>query len=610
MIVAVRANQPSFTEVRFGPGFNVVMADRTKESRERDSRNGLGKTTLIEIIHFCLGSNLRKGQGLRSSNLSGWSFTLDLYVDGRELSVTRSVDRPSRIWLEGDVKSHLMSEPRRGVPMSVTRGNVSRSLVEHVMTPGLDLESTGEPRRGVSASDWVLMLGEWLFGLTVEDEKIKYRPTFRSLFSYLARREREGFISPFSHHLREGPWARQVNNAFLLGLAWEHASQFQELKNEERTLNSLRTAAREGLLKGMVGTLGVLEAERARLALEWNRQEKSLKDFRVHPEYSEIEREANELTSSIQELTNANYTDARRLRLYQDSLEEEDGPDAEDVVSIYNEAGIIMPNLVERKLSEVEQFHRQLLTNRRDYLQSEIQRIEHVRIRRTNTIQEYSDRRAELLEILRAYGALEEYTRLQGLLVGTWSELKDVETRIANLKRFEEGKSEVRVRRERLLQAARREFEERRQARQLAINLFNSNSQALYEAPGNLVVEIDDTGFKFDVEIMRAGSQGIENMQIFCYDLVLVQLWTTKRPGCGILIHDSTIFDGVDERQRAKALELAAEEAEARGFQYVCALNSDMVPTSDFSRGFDLDQFVRLRLTDESESGGLLGIRY
>ena len=215
-----------------------------------------------------------------------------------------------------------------------------------------------------------------------------------------------------------------------------------------------------------------------------------------------------------------------------------------------------------------------------------------------------------MLEILRAYGALEEYTRLQGLLVGTWSELKDVENRIANLKRFEEGKSEVRVRRERLLQAARREFEERRQARQLAINLFNSNSQALYEAPGNLVVEIDDTGFKFDVEIMRAGSQGIENMQIFCYDLVLVQLWTTKRPGCGILIHDSTIFDGVDERQRAKALELAAEEAEARGFQYVCALNSDMVPTSDFSRGFDLDQFVRLRLTDESESGGLLGIRY
>ena len=85
MIHAVRSNMPSFKEVEFQPGFNVVLADRTKESNERDSRNGLGKTTLIEIIHFCLGAQPRRNRGVMVSPLKGWTFTLEMTVNGREL---------------------------------------------------------------------------------------------------------------------------------------------------------------------------------------------------------------------------------------------------------------------------------------------------------------------------------------------------------------------------------------------------------------------------------------------------------------------------------------------------------------------------------------------
>ena len=84
--------------------------------------------------------------------------------------------------------------------------------------------------------------------------------------------------------------------------------------------------------------------------------------------------------------------------------------------------------------------------------------------------------------------------------------------------------------------------------------------------PGNLVVDITDNGFSFDVEIMRSGSQGINNMKIFCYDLMIAQLWASRAPSAGLLIHDSTIFDGVDERQMAQSLELAQKEAENSGF--------------------------------------------
>ena len=215
-----------------------------------------------------------------------------------------------------------------------------------------------------------------------------------------------------------------------------------------------------------------------------------------------------------------------------------------------------------------------------------------------------------MLEVLQTHGALQEYTRLQELHLELISRRNELDNRINNLKRFEQGRSEVRVKRELLLQTARREFEERREVREQAINIFNSKSEELYSAPGNLVVDVGDTGFQFDVEIMRSGSQGINNMKIFCYDHMLAQLWANKQPSPGLLIHDSTIFDGVDERQVALALELAQREAERWEFQYVCALNSDTLPSVDFSPGFDLNQFVRLRFTDESEEGGLLGIRF
>jgi uncharacterized protein YydD (DUF2326 family) len=90
---------------------------------------------------------------------------------------------------------------------------------------------------------------------------------------------------------------------------------------------------------------------------------------------------------------------------------------------------------------------------------------------------------------------------------------------------------------------------------------------------------------------------------------MLAQLWSPRDPSPNILIHDSTLFDGVDERQVALALELAARESERLGFKYICTFNSDMIPSTEFSSGFNFDSFVRLRLTDD-EGGNLLGVSF
>jgi uncharacterized protein YydD (DUF2326 family) len=215
-----------------------------------------------------------------------------------------------------------------------------------------------------------------------------------------------------------------------------------------------------------------------------------------------------------------------------------------------------------------------------------------------------------LFTVLDTHGALAEYTELQRVQTEEVAKLSAVNQRIASLTRIEEIKGQTRIEREQLQILARSFYEERRAERARALSLYNQFSQALYNRPGKLIIDIVEGGYRFNVEIERQDSQGVEQMKVFCYDLTLATLWADKRIGPQFLIHDSTIFADVDERQKAHALELAAKTAQEHGFQYICCLNSDAIPEKDFSEGFSLRPYVRIELSDEGERGGLLGIRY
>lgn len=581
MINAVFANKDSFKAVEFLPGFNVILADRVETSSARDSRNGLGKSTLIEIIHFCLGARVRRGTGLTVSTLGGWAFSLNLTLAGREVIVTRSVDDPSRILIQGDT-SDWPIQPK------IEEGETFFRLEE-----------------------WKKVLGSLVFGLPINEER-KFAPSFRSLISFFIRSGKDAFSTPFEYFRKQPGWEKQVLNTFLLGLAWEDASDWQGIKEQEKLLDSLKKLKKinqAGVATKVLGSLGELEAARVRVEQQLQRRREALNNFQVLPQYEKLQQDANLLTSEIHDITNENLYNRQLLTFYQSSLQQENEPSQDDVVRLYNSAGIELPGLVSRRIEEVESFHRQIIENRREFLSTEVNRLNRNIAELDEIIKNKTDQRASILRVLQTHGALEEYTRLQELHLEALSNLNDINQRIQELRKVEEGKSSLQIEKELLKQRTRRDYEERHNQAERAIALFNANSQALYDAPGTLAINVGPNGFQFNVEIERDRSEGIGKMKIFCYDLMLSQLWSQRYPSPNILIHDSTLFDGVDERQVALALELAARESERLGFKYICALNSDMVPSAEFSLGFNFDSFIRLRLTDD-ETGNLLGVNF
>jgi uncharacterized protein YydD (DUF2326 family) len=99
-------------------------------------------------------------------------------------------------------------------------------------------------------------------------------------------------------------------------------------------------------------------------------------------------------------------------------------------------------------------------------------------------------------------------------------------------------------------------------------------------------------------------------MRIFCFDMMLMLLSLRRGRSPEFLVHDSHLFDGVDERQVGKALAVGAGLASKHGFQYLVTMNTDDVPR-EVPTGFRVDDHaLKVRLTDASEDGGLFGFRF
>ncbi len=576
--VAVESSVPTFRRIGLEPGFNLVVADRTQASSAQDTRNGVGKSTLIEVLHFCLGARSTKGSGLRASHLEGQSFRLTAETRHGELQIERAVDDPGKIVLAGDSAA--------------------------VAAFGASGDSTV-----VSASAFNEALGRELFGL--EADVGKFRPSFRNMASYLIRRGQGGFLSPFRIRDRELTWQTQVNAAFIAKAGWRLAGEWQTLRETAKRLDQLKKAAEQGDLDSVSGDLAALEADEIRLDQETSELAASVEAFRVEPDYELLQADADESSAEINHLLTDNIRDRRLVSLYSVSVEGEHPPSLDRLEEVYASAVVELGGAVRRSLEQVLDFHSDLVANRRDYLAAEIDRLQEAIEERQGRIDELDEARAAVIQRLAGVGAMGELMQLQRRLGEMEGRLAQLRARIGDARKFRSGSSDLRVEREKLFQRTDLDLREREESRRELIARFGRITRELYGEAGRLEIGVrEQSGYDFAVDIDRKGSQGVDRMAIFAFDIAVAELWSLNDPSPGFLVHDSTIFDGVDERQRALGLKVAFESSRDHGYQYLALLNSDEIPRSDLPDWFDVEQLTRLTLTDASDEGCLLGFRY
>ena len=576
MIHSIDSDHSKFRKIEFHNGFNVILAERTEKSSQKDSRNGLGKSTMINIIHFCLGGDPK--DALNNPKLEDSMFTLDLDLNGKRYKVSRSPGNKTQIFIDGDYSDWSIK-------------------------PKIDVD-TG--RRFLKKDSWRSILGKFIFDLPIGLPT--FHPSFGSMISYFIRKH-EGFLDAFKQSSSQQVWDIQTNNAYLLGLGWKFATDLQILRQRKNNLDAFNREIKTGKFAGFMGNTGKLKAEQIRLQIKATKQREELDRFQINEQYEQIEKEANNLTDTIHNNTNQNVMDNLLLSRYNASIKEEQATDVNSLSEIYQEAGFYFSEKITKTLYQVNDFHNKIVENRKEFLNSEIKRLEDEIIQRTQTIEQLDKKRAGFMQILNTHGALNEYTKIQKNYNDSQFELNDIKAKLDNLKNIENKDNQIKIDKQRLYQNAQIDMTERTEQLNDVITTFGEFSSSLYNEFGTLLINLKINGFEFDIDIPRSSSQGIGNMKVFCYDLTLAKIWSKKNNSLGFLIHDSVIFDGVDERQRAGALILARDTSEKEGFQYICTLNSDMIPHTDLGENFDLKKYVVRTLTDSTDDGGILGIR-
>lgn len=103
MIHTITSDLPSFKPLTFKPGLNILLADKSEGATDRQSRNGAGKTSLVELIHFLMGGSADKDSIFRSAALAPWTFEMCADIGNAAVNIGRTGSKPSRIRLDRSV---------------------------------------------------------------------------------------------------------------------------------------------------------------------------------------------------------------------------------------------------------------------------------------------------------------------------------------------------------------------------------------------------------------------------------------------------------------------------------------------------------------------------
>jgi uncharacterized protein YydD (DUF2326 family) len=573
MIHHIYSTLPTFKSLDFKAGLNVLIAQKEKGASNKQTRNRAGKTSLIELIHFLTGSNAEPGSLFRLDALSGETFGMEFELGGKRTTVERRGKDFSKLNVTGTE-----------VPWKKSK---------------------------ISNPDWVEILGNLFFGLDKLQDVDGRVPKFRSLFAYFARRQLSGaFSTPEKQAEKQQLGDSQLALMFLLGLDWQITSDWQKVRDREKTLQELKKAAGAGAFGSIIGKTADLRTQLTVAEARLRELEKQIDSFKVLPKYRELESEADQITLAINALANDNTIDMAVIRDLEGALKTEAPPSLNDLETVFAEAGIALPGLTLKRYDEVRGFHESIVSNRRDYLSGELsaakQRIE----TREEQKSKLDQRRSEVMGILKSHGALDQFSRLQGEANKIKVEVESLQKRFDSAEQLEGTKTELEIERNRLILRLRRDFVEQKKLLAEAILAFEEISKRLYESAGSMTVDETTNGPVFQFPMQGSRSKGIKNMQIFCFDLMLMQLCARRGIGPGFLAHDSHLFDGVDGRQLIRSLKVGAETAEKFGFQYIVTMNEDDA-YKETEAGFDLRKYVLpVVLTDATEDGGLFGFRF
>lgn len=562
-LIKLYANHQSFREVNFNPtGLTLIVGSK---STRGSTYNGVGKSLIVELLHFCLGS---KKNDEFEKKIPQWEFFLEFQIQGHNHVVSRNTSNQGVVYLD------------------------------HEEIKIAELNSWLESR--------LFAIPEGIPGLT-----------YRSLIPKFLRRGLKQYVDPRDTG-DYSEYDKLVRNAFLLGIDVGLIAKKFTIRAEIAKLKQLRQNFRDDpLLKEFYS--GGRDADILLSYIDRRIEELTKKkdEFVVAENFYELQKNADALAALIEQEKNRIFMWHSATENISESMKEQPDISLARVNDLYGEILAAFREDAVKKLDAVTDFHKRMLTNRIARLSSEkLRLIELIRNSEKDLKKKQSDLDG-MLKTLSHSQALDQYSALVSEIADLTAQAQKVKDYKAIDVEYSNRAADLDVQLGEEVKNTNNYLEETKSFREKNFSLFKAFVSEFYpNSPAGISFHNNEGNnqkrFDFEIRVENDSSDGINEVRIFCYDLTLLALH--QNHAINFIFHDGRLFANMDVRQRAKAFSLADRVVNELGAQYIATLNPDFI--SGMSDEFTEDEFERLiaknivlELRDDSPAGKLLGIQ-
>lgn len=566
-LLSLKANKESFHPIIFKDGINIIVGKQVAPHNENDGNtyNGVGKSLILHLIHFCCGS--RKIDSF-AKKIPDWEFTLRFSIDEREHYCTRSTNNQNKIEMDGEI--------------------LSPKVVQ-----------------------------ENLLDMCFDQKNAPTNMTWTTLFSRFVRRYRSSYFSFDAFVPKESDYSKVLNNCYLLGIDIDLIVTKKELRDRQVAAVATEKAIKSDPLFRQY-YLGKNDAELDVADLEYQiaMLEKEISKFKVSNNYHELELEADEKSYQKKELENKRVLVSNHIKNIENSTKEIGEVKEEKLLKVYEAANVEIPEMVRKSLDEVTKFHDELLKTRNARLRKELVRYKGELKEIDYQITELGKRMDELLDYLNSHGALEEYVVLTKRLSSLQNDLNRIQEYQKILKAYRDTKLDIRAAIIEQDKATDAYLEEENKYLDDLKNTYWNYAKRFYPKKKSGLVIKNNLGenmlrYTLEARIEDDSSDGVNEVRMFCFDWLLLNCQKSK---IRFVAHDSRMFANMDPRQRETLFRIVSETCKELEFQYICSINEDALLS--FQTMMSEEEYqnivkknIILELKDDAPESKLLGIQ-
>jgi uncharacterized protein YydD (DUF2326 family) len=569
-LLKLRSNNPQFKTLNFKDGLNI-LAGLQLTSAEKKTYNGIGKSFSLNLIHLLLGSKLDKNKQ-------------------REKKIHDFLAEYGAFFLEF---SH------KGKDYIIEKNFAST----HYFINNEKINQTNFPSE----------LRQRLIG-----NQIDTNISFKQLLNIFARRYGGTYYSDIITQQGRPPtdYYQMYANLCLLGVDTSLVNKKADIKDKLNQLEKARKAIED--YECLLDRSNIKD-----LKDEINQLVKDKNEFVIAENYDRFKREADEETAEINNIRNEIHSIKNNIIRKLESLDKAKFTDVdiEKVRRVYDEAKFFFEDKVTIRLEQAQEFHQKLMQSRISRLDSDIESLK-IKSEELSRILEVREKhRDSILKDLDSKGALEEYNSINERIRTLESEVQELEKFKKILDDFKTKEIDLELKNAKVKLDSIKYLNESKEYLESVENKFRDLVKRFYKNHGGALQVIRSVDAKYlfniDAHVPRDGSQGVNEVKIFCYDLLLYQLNSSL---LGFIAHDGCIFSEMDPRQKSMMFKVVLENIRDSDLQYFVNIgqssldeildNGSKIGILDDSEKQKIRESVILELYDIDPSNWLFGISF